>query len=185
MESAEDIKEYILNISSYYAEATITVNSNKNTNKYVIKQSYLSPNVFKQEILEPSSIQGLVTTYDGSNLKIENNQIGLSKMYENYPYICENSLDLYSFIKDCKESGNIKLEENENEVIMEVKSDKQENKIIKKLYITKNSLKPTKLEVQDRNEKILVYILYNEIKMNSETKDDILAFKLNEENMDI
>ena len=76
----DDIKEYILNISSYYSESVITINSNKNTNKYVVKQSYISPNIFKQEVIEPSNIKGLTITYDGQNLEIKNNKNSLSKI---------------------------------------------------------------------------------------------------------
>ena len=34
--SIEEIEKYILNISSYEAKVSVTVESNKNTNKYVI-----------------------------------------------------------------------------------------------------------------------------------------------------
>ena len=33
--------------------------------------------------------------------------------------------------------------------------------------------------VQDKNQKNLVYILYNEIKINSLKKEEVLAFRLN------
>lgn len=72
IKSAEDIKEYILNISSYEANVSVEVESNKNTNKYKLIQKYVAPNVFKQEVLEPNNIKGLTTTYDGTNLKIDN-----------------------------------------------------------------------------------------------------------------
>ena len=38
-------------------------------------QKYVAPNIFRQEVLEPENIKGLVTTYDGENLKIENTRI--------------------------------------------------------------------------------------------------------------
>lgn len=74
IKSAEDIKNYILNISSYEADISLEVTSNKNTNKYRLIQKYASPNIFKQEVLEPNNIKGLITTYDGENLKIENSR---------------------------------------------------------------------------------------------------------------
>lgn len=74
IKSAEDIKDYILNISSYEADVSLEVTSNKNTNKYRLIQKYVSPNIFKQEVLEPSNIKGLTTIYDGTNLKIENSR---------------------------------------------------------------------------------------------------------------
>lgn len=72
IKSVQDIKEYILNISSYEADICVEVVSNKNSNKYSLIQKYALPNIFKQEVLEPSNIKGLITTYDGKNLKIEN-----------------------------------------------------------------------------------------------------------------
>ena len=97
-----NIKEYILNISSYEARATVTVKSNKNTNKYIVKQQYNSDKIYKQEVIEPENISGLLTIYDGKNLKIENTKLNLSNIYENYQCISDNSLDLYAFLDSYK-----------------------------------------------------------------------------------
>lgn len=74
IKSAENIKEYILKISSYEADISLEVTSNKTTNKYRLIQKYAEPNIFKQEVLEPNNIKGLTTIYDGTNLKIENSR---------------------------------------------------------------------------------------------------------------
>ena len=55
----------------------------------------------------------------------------------------------------------------------------------KKLYIDKKTLKPTKMEIEEVNKKVLVYILYNEIKINSTNKEEVLAFKLKIQEKDI
>lgn len=182
IKSAENIKEYILNISSYEASISLEIVSNKNSNKYKIKQSYVSHNIFKQEILEPTSIQGLTTIYDGNKLTINNTKLALNKIYENYQYISNNSLCLSDFIEKYKNSSNKKCEENDDCVIMEVKIE-EANKYIayEKLYISKKTLKPIKMEIEDINKKMLVYILYDEIKINSVNKEEILAFKLKEQ----
>lgn len=179
IKSAENIKEYILNISSYEANISLEIVSNKNTNKYKIKQSYVSPNIFKQEVLEPTAIQGLTTIYDGNKLTINNTKLALNKIYENYQYISNNSLCLSSFIEKYKSSSNKKCEENDDTIIMELKVD-EANKYVayEKLYISKKTLKPIKMEIQDINKKMLVYILYDEIKINSVNKEEVLAFKL-------
>lgn len=69
--------------------------------------------------------------------------------------------------------------EENNMLIMEVKLE-HENPYIsyKKLFIDKTTGKITKLIVQDKNQKNLVYILYNEIKINSIKKEEILAFQI-------
>lgn len=187
IKSAESIKEYILNISSYEADISLEVISNKNSNVYRITQKYASPNIFKQEVMEPENIKGLTTTFDGNSLKIENTNIGLNEVFENYKYITQNSLSLSDFIEDYKTNNSAKYEEKEDMLIMQVKEDSNESKYItyKRLYINKNTAKPVKMEIEDKNKKMLVYILYNEIKINSTNKDEVLAFKLEIEDENI
>ncbi len=74
----------ILNISSYEAEVQVEVHSNKNTNKYLLKQKYVEPNIFRQEIIKPENINGLTTTFDGTNLTLEHSNLNLKTVYENY-----------------------------------------------------------------------------------------------------
>lgn len=185
--SEKSIEEYILNISSYEANITIEVKSNKNSNQYVAKQQYVQPNIFKQEIIQPDNIQGLTTIYDGNTLKIENTDLNLTKIYEKYQYIAENSLCLNDFIEEYKKSETKKYEEKENQAIMEVKKQNSKNQYIitKKLYIDKSTKKPIKMEIQDINQNVLVYILYNEIKINSTKREDVLAFNMKLVNAEI
>ena len=177
--TSQEIEEYILNISSYEAEIELEVETNKNKTMYKIKQSYTSPNIVKQVAHEPDNISGLETTFDGEKLTINNTKLNLSTVYQNYQYITSNFLWLNSFIEEYKTNGGKIYEENQM-IIMEV-SSKNSNPYnsLKKLFINKETGKITKMIVQDKNQKKLVYILYNEIKINSLKKEDILAFKFN------
>ena len=179
--SSEEIKDYILNISSYETIMDVEVMSNKNYNKYIINQKYASPNIYKQEIVEPSNIKNLKIIYDGKDLKIENTKLNLSELYENYKCITENFLYLTSFIEDYKSEQTSTYTEENNQIIMETKVSNIDSKYTtyKKLYIGKENAKPIKMEIQDINKNILVNILYNEIKINNTKGEDILAFRLN------
>lgn len=184
----QEVEEYILNISSYEAEIEVSVESNKNQTKYLISQNYVSPNIEKQIIKEPSNIQGLETIYDGNKLTIHNSKLNLTTIYENYPYLTDNFLWLHSFIEDyrnAKANGEKnKLYEENNQIIMEVELSNSNPYIAgKKLVIDKITGAIQKLIVQDKNQKNLVYILYNEIKMNSLKKEEVLAFRLQEDNI--
>jgi len=169
----------ILDMNSYELIANITIESNKNTNVYVIKEGYIKDNnICKQEVLEPENVKGISFIYDGTSLKIENSNLNLNKIYENYPYIGENSITLMSFINDYKDSNESNMSENENEIILETKV-KNSNKYIayKKLFINKETGNPSKLEIQDITQKTTIYILYNEIKTNNLQKEDIWRLK--------
>lgn len=161
--SEEEMIEDILNIESYEAKLNVTVETNKNKTEYVIRQK-LEGVKAEQEILEPSNIAGVTTQYDGNNLKIKNNKLDLETTFQNYQYIVKNKLWLNSFIEDYKLPENTtKLSNTEKEIVLEVKTNENQYNGYKKLYIDKKTAKPTKMIVQDINQKTLVYILYTEI----------------------
>lgn len=185
--TTEGIAEYILNISSYNAKIEVTVKSNKNTNEYKLEQQYVSPNIAKQVVKEPSNIQDLTMISDGKNVTIENTKLNLTTLYENYNYLTENHLFLNYFVEDYKNSNEAKAEEKDGLIILQTKAKNQNNKysIFKKLYIDKNTAKPVKMEVQDVNQNTIVYILYNEININSTKKEEIIAFSRKDRLTDI
>lgn len=138
--SEEDIIANILNMNSYNATMNIEVETNKNKTKYVIKQSLKNENISRQEVIEPENIAGVITEYDGQNLKITNNNLNLSTTFDNYSYIVDNNLWLNSFAQDYKKYSNSKVTEKNDEIILELKKeDGNKYSIYKKLYIDKNS----------------------------------------------
>lgn len=165
--SSKTTEENILNMSYYKAQIEVTVISNKNTNKYIMKQIYNKNGYCMQEVLQPENISGVKFNYNDNTLTIENTKLNLQTIYKNYRYIEANSMFLSSFIEEYNEDKNAKREEKDDEIILESNA-KQQNKYRakKKLYISKRTGKPTKLEVQDTTQNILVYILYNEIEIN-------------------
>lgn len=164
--NSQEIIDYILNISSYETTIEVTVKSNKNENRYIIKQNYNGPEDNSQEVLEPENIAGIKIIKNGKNLKLENSNLNLTSIFENYEYISDNSLDLSSFIEDYKKDEKAKLEEKENQIILKASSQTQASQY-KVLYINKETGKPEKMDVQDTNKNIAIYILYNEVNVNS------------------
>ena len=137
-------------------------------NKYILKQTYQTPNISTQEVIEPSNISGVKIENNGTNLKIENSNLNLSSILENYNYLGDNCLDLYSFIEDYKKGSNSKFEENDTEILMKTNSQ-IENRFIQEkiLHIDKETYLPTQMEIKDNNQKTTIYILYNEVKVSS------------------
>ena len=103
--SSQEIVDYILNISSYEVNVTVEVNSNKNSNKYILNQKYESPNTNSQEVIEPSNIAGVKIIKKDGNLNLENTNLNLTTIFENYSYISDNCLDLSAFIDDYKQES--------------------------------------------------------------------------------
>lgn len=177
--SSQEIVDYILNISSYETKIEVETNSNKNSNKYMLKQQYINDGTSIQEVLEPSNIKGIKIIKDGNNLKLENTSLNLNTVLENYDCIADNVLDLNCFIEDYKQNSESNYEENENEIIMRTTTN-NENKYTKTktLYVDRKTGNPAKMEIEDINQNTKVYILYKEVKINNLKKKDILAFSL-------
>ena len=169
--SIQEIEQYILNISSYESKAEVMIESNKNINKYVLKQEYNNSGKIEQIVLEPSNIEGLTISYNEGNLTINNTKLNLQTVYNNYKYVVDNNLWLNSFIKDYRESNNKSISENSDYIVMTVDiSDSNNYGKIKILYINKTTGNPEKMLIQDKNQKNMVYILYSEIRINSVSK---------------
>ena len=115
---SQEVVDNILNMKTYEAEIEVEVKSNKNQNKYVIKQEYNGENDNYQEVLEPSNIKGVKITKKNDELKLENTNLNLASIFENYEYLSENHLDLDSFISDYRESSYSKYKENADEIIL-------------------------------------------------------------------
>ena len=112
-----------------------------------------------QEVIEPSNIAGVKIENDGTSTKIENSQLDLSTILDNYNYLGDNCLDLYSFIEDYKKDENAQFEEKDTETVMKANN--------KTLHIDQKTHNPTQMEIKDNKQKTTIYILYNEVKVNS------------------
>ena len=162
--SSQEIIENILNISSYESIVEVEVNSNKNMNKYIIKQTYIAPDISEQEVLEPENIQGIKITKKENQLKVENTNLNMTKIYTDYQYMTNNCMDLNTFIEEYKQSWEGKYEEKNNEIVLETENENNLYTKYRILYISKETGKPTRMEIKDNSKKTLIYILYKEVK---------------------
>jgi len=81
--SQEQIVEDILKeFNNYEANIEVTVKSNKNENKYEMKQ-VVKDKYSKQEILNPDNIKDLTIELEENKLKILNSKLNMEKIYEN------------------------------------------------------------------------------------------------------
>ena len=164
--TSQEMVDNILNSKTYDAVIEVDVKSNKNQNKYVIKQKYNGENDNYQEVVEPSNIKGVKIIKVNEELKLENTNLNLVSIFKDYQYLSENYLDLNNFISDYKCDENSEVKEEQDEIIMKT-SDRNNSEIKEFLYINKKTGMPTKLEIEDTNKNTAVYILYREVNVNS------------------
>lgn len=165
--NSQKIVDNILNLNSYKAKVKVQVKSNKNENIYIINQEYSSENGCIQEIIEPQNIAGVKIIKKDNNLSIQNSQLNLDKIFNNYTTLEDNNLDLINFINKYKEFSQSKYEEKDNQIIMSTIIENNNPYIEKeKLYINKGNSKPIKLLIQNNNKNTTIIIEYIEIELN-------------------
>ncbi len=151
------IVDYVLNnINEYDAEIEVAVKSNKTTNIYKMKQN-VSKNYSSIEVLSKGKINGLKIEMKDRNLKIQNTELKLDKIYENYEPLTNNTLFLNTFIKKFKESNSTTYMK-ENNIVFEVPN-------FGKLYVDMQTSKPIKLEIKDNTKKTNICINYISIEI--------------------
>lgn len=167
-------------MKSYTAVAEVTVNSNKGTTTYKVKQYYSDSNKLRIETLEPDFLKGKVLVFNGQRWKVHHPLIKQTmdverlKDDESYIYlgIIQNSI-LSS--EDAKYSNSKK----DNKDYIEVKStipggNKYRRSVA--LYMTKEKYYPEIMEIFDESNKVTVSIKYSEFEYNKELNESL--FKL-------
>lgn len=150
------VVDYILNINDYEAEIEVTVESNKTTNIYELKQC-VSGDSSSLEVLSKGKIGGLKIEFKDKTLKVQNTELKLDKIYENYEPLVDNLLFLNTFIKCFKESDSTTYMEG-NFIVFEIPR-------VAKLYVDMKDSKPTKLEIKDNTKKTNICINYISIEI--------------------
>ena len=147
-------KENLFNVEEYEAQYTITINSNKNTNTYKVKEI---TNLLQNEY-----------TYiidDMLNINITNNQINISKDNIDYKYTIEKMSDygnsnLMSFstviniinsIRNNSILGNIKKIENDGNVVYKIHTNDE----------IASNIKDIDIEMSKNEDKINQIKIYN------------------------
>ena len=98
-------------------------------------------------------------------MKVENSNLNLEKIYNNYPYIESNIFWLNSFIEEYRNSEQRNITEKNEEIVMQIKRKNDKKIATEELILDKKTLKPTKLSIMDNSKNVMVYILYNEIEL--------------------
>jgi hypothetical protein len=163
----EDIVESILegNIN-YRANIRVTIYSNKNVNEYEIYQEENGLENSYLKVVSKGDIEGLEIECKKNNIVIENSNLKLEKIYENYTNIVNNNLFLNTFVDEYKEAEKIEKKENEDSIVIKIKL-KNFTKYIKykELYFDTKTGLPKRLIIKDSSKQLVTSIEYINIEI--------------------
>ena len=99
IENVNDLNEYLSKINDYSVEAKVTVNSNKNSNSYNLKQSRIEGKCV-QEISDINNSMKVIIENTKGKVIVKNTELSLENVFNNYDDVVKNSIGLDAFIED-------------------------------------------------------------------------------------
>ncbi|HOA79851.1 MAG TPA: hypothetical protein PKK61_02150 [Defluviitaleaceae bacterium] len=181
----EKIHEKFTAMDSYACIADLTYISNKGENTYKTKQYYKMTGEYRMEIIAPENLQGLTTVYDGEKVMQYNPRL-LGEVVNEIPQSKTiNEIFLGVFLKNYFQSEEVALEvfssNYEDYTVLEaVIPEGGKYLSTEKLWISNNSLNPTKLVIYDEDRKERIIVEYHEFKYNVNLDESV--FKINKSN---
>ena len=144
----KEFQKKIVTMSSYKCIAEIEASGNKSSHNYVFIHSYVKPDYYKLEVVEPKNLKGKTMEYKGDKVIISNPDI-------------KDKIELPIMEDLQNEEVNIKL--SNNSLILETTipgNNKYFNKQI--LYVNKDTKNPEKMEILNDEGKPSFTVKYKE-----------------------
>ena len=165
IENIDEFDKYISKIKNYKLEALVTVNSNKNSNTYSLKQECQEDKVI-QNIESPDGLKLTIENYN-DKIIVKNTSLALSKVFNMYKEPFRNSLGLDEFINDYNDDDRKELVEKNGYYVANVKVNNSDNKYIKSktLYFNKEKNQIEKMEIKDINNNRTIIIEYTMVQI--------------------
>ena len=131
-------------------------------NNYVFIHSYVKPDYYKLEVVEPKNLKGKTMEYKGDKVIISNpdikDKIELPNMEDNRQYVF-----IGDFIKNYLQNEEVNIKLSNNSLILETTipgNNKYFNKQI--LYVNKDTKNPEKMEILNDEGKPSFTVKYKE-----------------------
>ncbi|NLY44147.1 MAG: outer membrane lipoprotein carrier protein LolA [Clostridiaceae bacterium] len=170
-------------LKSYQCIAEVTVTSNKTTKVYTMKQHYKAPDCYRVEILSPEEIKGLVTVYADNNVTTVHPEIEGKFTLLDYSPVHESYIFLPNFFEayyKSEQTSVTTINEEDDSRYTILKADIPGNNLYRfsqSIWIDNQSLLPVKMEIYDISNKPTVSVLFYDVELDVEIKDEL--FKVN------
>ena len=162
----KDFTNKISKMKSYSCIAEINVVGNKNPKEYVLQHKYTKPDKYEIKIISPENLKGKTIIYNEDKIVIKNPNIK-----DNIELPNNGKDDQYlfvgDFIKSLYQNEELNISFKGDYLILETtipSSSKYFSKQI--LYVNKENVKPSKLEIRDEEGKARFTVLYKNFEYN-------------------
>ncbi|MFT9497305.1 LolA family protein [Anaerosolibacter sp.] len=173
-----DVQKMMSRIDSYACVAEITVKGNLTPETYIFKQWFRKPNKFKLELIEPESLNGKITIYDGRKASIIHPQINQVWFMESFQHTDEQNMFLGYFLQNYLESEDVEIhrEVKGGETFLVVDTEIPGNHVYfhrQRLWVNIEKMEPELLQVFDGNDGMRIEVRYFNFQYNPKLEDHL------------
>lgn len=163
----KDFLNKVSKMKSYSCIAEINVVGNKNPKEYTLQHNFTKPNNYTIKIISPDNLKGKVITYNNDKVTIKNPNV---KDIIELPNKGRDNQYLFigDFIKNLFQNEELDISFKGDYLLLKTNipgSSKYFSKQV--LYVDKESVKPSKLEIYDIEGKARFTVLYKNFKYNN------------------
>ncbi len=171
------IHQKLTGLETYSCTAQIYVKGNKEPGQFRTKQWFCMPDRYRLEVLEPQSMQGKTTVYDGSRLWVYYPYIDQVLLLEDLEPPEDQNLFLGFFLRDMLETESIhySFEEWNGATVMIIGlpvPGGSKYRSAQRLVVDRKSLRPLVLEMYDINGTVTTRVEFLDFQFNPELDSD-------------
>jgi len=172
-----EFQKTINNFENYQCISNITVKHDKGDTFYKIKETFVKPDKFKLEIIEPKESKGCIIICDGNKIFLKHPGIEQSVSLENIKTLDKELFVGYFFerLSLCEEPEILEEKIDEDEyIVFELDMTKKNSyRQTQKVWINQKNFTPYKLVILDDNGSINFEVIYEEFNYDAETDEKI------------
>ncbi|WZL72176.1 outer-membrane lipoprotein carrier protein LolA [Clostridiaceae bacterium 35-E11] len=177
-----DAQKQLNKMESYQCQVEITSIGNKGSQKYVMKQWFKKPNMYKLEVVYPENLKGKMTIFDGKKAWIYHPVIEQTWLIKDFVNAEEQNMFLGYFVKNClnSEEVHISRETIENEEYLVITTNIPGNHAYfskERVWLHIDSRKPFMMQTFDRQDQLRIKVKYDVFEYNPRLEDQFFQFK--------
>jgi outer membrane lipoprotein-sorting protein len=181
--SYDKASEKLLKLRTYTCDVEMKVTNNRSTLEYRMKHSYMSPDKYRIEVLEPMELRGQVTIHNSKGSYIYHPRINQYLITQNFSSSLEHGAFIGSFIDHMRNKEKVKVSREEDGgrvfFVLEFELSKPNRyRSMEKIWIDAEDIVPIKAEIYGEGGEKTVSVYYSNFVYN--TKLDERDFEIPE-----
>lgn len=170
-------------LTSYECIMTVNMSQGDNQTEYIYKQYFKKPNSYRLELLSPEPLKGNLMVSNGKMAWVYSPSINQTYRIDSIQKFNKELLFIGYFMQNYMTSKEVDIVSatNDNQSFILITADIPGGNYHfakQKLWIDKKEIAPTKLQILDQQNKLVLEVIYEDFKYNPKLDEDMFHLNL-------